>query len=198
MTPVLDKLLAEVAALWPWEALAVALAVAYLALAIRESLWCWVAGAASSAIYLALFYRAALYMESVLQLFYIGIAAYGWLHWARPALQLPVITWRPAQHARALGLMAVLGGANGALLAAFTPAALPYLDALIAWGSVVTTWMVARKVLENWVYWFVIDGLSVYIYMRRGLWLTSGLFVVYLVMIVSGYRAWRRHVQTAP
>ena len=102
-------------------------------------------------------------------------------------------TWQPRQHAIALAVIAVLTAVTGALLAAFTPAALPYLDSFTAWSSVITTWMVARKVLENWLYWFVIDGLSVYIYMRRGLWLTAGLFVLYLVLIVVGYRAWRKH-----
>jgi nicotinamide mononucleotide transporter len=194
----LDSWAAQVAALWPWEAVAVVLAVAYLVLAIRESVWCWAAGMASSAVYLGLFFDAGLYMESALQLFYIGISIYGWMHWSRPAAALPVVTWTLARHASLLGLIAVLAVLNGALLAAFTPAALPYLDSLIAWGSVITTWMVARKVLENWLYWFIIDSLSAYIYARRGLWLTAGLFACYLPLIVIGYRAWRRPLRLTP
>lgn len=190
-----DELTAAAAALSPWEAAAVALAIAYLVLAIRESAWCWAAGIASSAIYLVLFFHASLYMESVLQLFYGGVSVYGWAHWSRAAAELPVVTWSPRRHALALGLIALLALANGALLSAYTPAALPYLDSLTAWGSVVTTWMVARKVLENWIYWFVIDGLSAGIYASRGLWLTAALFVAYLVLIVIGYRAWRRHLR---
>jgi len=198
-----------VLALWPWEALAVVLALGYLVLAIREHPACWPAGIGSSAIYLALFYRQSLYMEAVLQLFYIAIALYGWRYWlsgragaaqsGRKRIEVsaaPAITsWRVSEHAAALALTGVLAAVNGALLAAFTPAALPWLDALVAWGSVVATWMVARKVLENWLYWFVIDALCVYIYARRGLWLTAGLFIVYLAMIVVGYRTWRAQLQ---
>jgi nicotinamide mononucleotide transporter len=204
--PSLDRLLADVAALWPWEGLAVALAIAYLALAIRESPWCWPAGIASSAIYGALFFDARLYMEAVLQLFYIAIAVYGWRRWVGGATfgtgeaaraTTAIVTWSARQHAAALATIAALAAANGLLLAAFTPAALPYLDALVAWSSVVTTWMVARKVLENWLYWFAIDALCVWIYARRGLWLTAGLFVAYLAMIVVGFRAWRARLAAA-
>jgi nicotinamide mononucleotide transporter len=202
LLPSLDRLLAELAALWPWEAIAVVLAIAYLVLAIRESVWCWPAGLASTLIYLALFYHSRLYAESVLQIFYVAVSVYGWRQWAGSSgsgfsrdvgAEAPptVHTWQPRQHAIALAVIAALTAITGALLAAFTPAALPYLDSFTAWSSVITTWMVARKVLENWLYWFVIDGLSVYIYMRRGLWLTAGLFVLYLVLIVVGYRAWR-------
>ena len=220
MLPSLDNLAAELAALWPWEAIAVALAIAYLVLAIRENVWCWPAGIASTLIYLALFYRSRLYAESVLQFFYIGVSVYGWQKWSQPAIKIgtrvpptgkalsveehpvggaqapmAVTTWQPRQHAAALASIAALSAVSGALLAAFTLAAFHYLDSFTAWGSVITTWMVARKVLENWIYWFVIDSLSVYIYMRRGLWLTAGLFVLYLVLIVIGYRSWRRHLR---
>ena len=186
---------AQVLALWPWEALAVALALAYLVLAIREHAGCWPAGIASTAIYLALFFRARLYAEAALQVFYIAISVYGWLRWARPARQPPVVRWSLARHARALALIVALAAANGAALATFTPAALPYLDALVAWASVVTTWMVARKVLENWLYWFVIDAVSIGIYASRGLWLTAALFVLYLVLIVRGYARWRQRLE---
>ena len=108
---------------------------------------------------------------------------------------LAITTWTAREHVLALVTIAALGIANGALLAAYTPAALPYLDSLIAWGSVVTTWMVARKVLENWIYWFLIDAVSAGVYMSRGLWLRSGLFLAYLVLIVIGYRTWRAQLR---
>lgn len=176
----------------PWEILAVALALAYLALAIRASVWCWPAGLASTAIYLAIFYSARLYAETVLQVFYLAVSVYGWWHWARPARELPVVRWRARAHLQALAVIALASLVHGALLAGWTQAALPWLDAVIAWGSVVTTWMVARKVLENWLYWFVIDALAIAVYIDRGLWLTAALFAVYLVMIVFGYAAWHR------
>ncbi|MCP4000172.1 MAG: nicotinamide mononucleotide transporter [Gammaproteobacteria bacterium] len=176
------------------EAVAVLLAIAYLLLAIRQNIWCWPAAIAGSGIYVVLMYRAGLYMESALQLFYIAMAVYGWLCW-RPGQQqahsLPVTSWPLAFHALSLGIIAVLTMSSGYLLTSYTSAALPYLDSFTTWGAIVTTWMVARKVLQNWQYWFVIDSVSVYLYSSRGLPLTALLFCVYLVLIIFGYRAWR-------
>lgn len=181
----------------PWEVAAVFLAVVYLMLAIREQPACWPAAILSSLIYLALFGGQQLYMESALQIFYVAMAGYGWWAW-RPAAEgdaLVVHTWPWRWHVVALLLVAVLSVASGALLAWKTSAALPYLDSFITWGSLLATWMVARKVLENWLYWFVIDSLSLGVFLNRGLYLTAALFALYLVLIVIGYRTWRSRVR---
>ena len=98
----------------------------------------------------------------------------------------------------ALAGVLALSAVSGAWLTASTAAALPYLDSFIAWGSILTTWMVARKILENWLYWFVIDSLSIYVYLSRGLLLTAALFGVYLVLVVIGLRTWRRRLRESP
>lgn len=186
-----------VAATSPWEVAAVLLAIVYLLLAIREHPGCWPAAILSSLIYLALFARTQLYMEAALQIFYVGMAAYGWWAW-RPAAEggaLVVHRWPWRWHAGALALIGLLTLGSGWLLAAKTAAALPYIDSFIAWASLLTTWMVARKVLENWLYWFVIDSASLAVFYNRGLYLTAALFALYLVLIVIGYRTWRRSLQ---
>lgn len=183
-----------VAATSPWEVVAVLLAVVYLLLAIREHPGCWPAAMTSSLIYVALLGNERLYMEAALQVFYVGMAGYGWWAW-RPAAEggaLRVHTWPWRRHAVALLLVGVLSLATGSLLQATTAAALPHLDSLITWGSLLATWMVARKVLENWLYWFVIDSLSLGVFLNRGLYLTAALFGLYLVLIVVGYRRWRQ------
>ncbi len=185
---------AALQALSAWEALAVVLAVAYLLLAIRQNALCWPAALASAAIYLVLMFQSRLYMQSVLQVFYMAMAVYGWWHWRHggDGGELPVRRWRLADHAMPLALIALPGLGVGWVLAQYSDAAFPYLDALAACGAVVTTWMVARKVLQNWHYWFVIDAVSAWLYARQGLWLTAVLFVVYLFLVVVGYREWRR------
>jgi nicotinamide mononucleotide transporter len=74
----------------------------------------------------------------------------------------------------------------------YTQPAFPYLDAFLTVSAVVTTYMVARKLLENWLYWIVIDGLWIYIYWQRGLYLFVGLFALYLVLVVIGFVRWHR------
>lgn len=192
---VLEQVRDAAAAMSGWEVAAVLLAIAYLLLAVRESLWCWGAALVSTAIYLVIFMRAGLYMESGLQVFYIAMAIYGWYRWryggaARDSL--PVTTWPWRAHVVAIVAVLAAAAASGWLLTRFTAAQLPYLDSFTTWASVLTTWMVARKLLENWIYWFVIDSVSIYLYVSRSLYLTALLFAAYLVIIIFGYARWRR------
>lgn len=182
----------------PAEAAAVLLAIAYLLLAIRQNPWCWPAAIASAGLYVLIMFRAGLYMESALQFFYIAVAIYGWWHWLHGGPddgELPVGTWPLRCHLVTIAAILLLSGITGALLARYTQAAWPYLDSFTTWAAIVTTWMVAQKLLENWYYWFVIDSLSVFLYLSRGLTATALLFLLYLVLIVFGYRAWRRSMQ---
>ena len=78
------------------------------------------------------------------------------------------------------------------MLEKYTEASLPFMDSLTTWGAIITTYMVAKKVLENWIYWFVIDSISIYIFLSRDLYLTSFLFFIYLFIIVLGYKSWDR------
>lgn len=183
------------------ETAAVALAIAYLLLAMRQNIWCWAAAMGSTTIYLYVFYEARLYMESALQIFYFAMAVYGWHQWrhgGEGGQVLRVSTWNPRRHLYAIGLVLALALASGSLLARYTEAALPFADSVTTWGGVVATYMVARKILENWIYWFVIDSISIGLYLDRGLHQTAALFALYLVLIVFGYLAWRKDLQRAP
>jgi len=177
-----------------WEVLAVVLAVAYLVLAIRQIIWCWAAAAVSTLLYLYIMFEARLYMESVLQLFYLAMAGYGWYQWRQGGeggSALSVSTWPWRAHVVAVISVLLLVVISGELLTRYSNAALPFLDSLTTWGAVVATFMVTRKILENWIYWFVIDAVSIVLYLDRELYFTAALFAGYLVMIVIGYRSWR-------
>lgn len=208
-----------------WEIAAVVLALAYLLLAICRSAWCWPAAIASTSIYIFLMYAAGLYMESALQIFYLAIAFYGWRQWthARPSLaergssaptaatgfggpesqsQRPAqdrlrVTTRPLQfHVVTVVFILTASGFSGRILSVYTDAAWPYVDSFTTWGAMITTWMVARKILENWIYWFVIDGVSMVMYVNRELYYTAGLFALYLILVVVGYRAWKQSMNS--
>jgi len=195
-----DNMLTAVAAMSAWEVVAVMLAIAYLVLAIRQNIWCWSAAFTSTGIYLVLMYRAFLYMESALQVFYLVMAVYGWYQWRHgpgPNHSLPVSCRRPVWHVTAIITVLLATLISGRLLADYSTAALPYADSFTTWGAIIATYMVTRKVLENWLYWFVIDSVSIYLYINRELYLTALLFSVYLVLIVLGYLAWRKDLQEA-
>lgn len=183
------------AALLSVEGAAALLALAYLWLALRESLWCWLCALLSSALYCGIFWEARLYMETLLNAFYAVMALIGWWQWrsgasASDALQIQ--TWPWQRHALCAAAVLLLAVVNGWLLAQFTAAVWPFADALIAWGGVLTTWLVVRKVLENWLYWLLLDALAVVLYTERGLYPTALLYALYLVLVVAGYLRWRR------
>lgn len=195
LTEFLAALLDSVRAMWPWEAFAVILAIIYLLLAIRQNILCWVAAFISTAIYLALMLKVGLYMESVLQLFYMAMAVYGWHSWrtgAGATRELQVSSWPLAFNILPVLIILLATAISGFMLQRYTVAAMPYVDSFTTWGAMISTWMVARKIIQNWHYWFVVDSVSIYLYANRGLWLTVLLFALYLVLIVMGLREWRK------
>ena len=175
------------------EPAAVILAISYLLLAIKQNISCWFAAFFSSLLYFFVMYSAGLYMEAGLQIFYCVMAVYGWTQWR---VSLPdnkkflVKTWNRNQHIKAISLIILLALTSGWALEKFTNAALPFIDSLTTWGAIITTYMVAKRLLENWIYWFVIDTISVFLFYSRGLFLTSILFFVYLIIIYFGYKSW--------
>jgi nicotinamide mononucleotide transporter len=196
----LARLGAQFVAWSPLEIVAVICAVLYLLLAIRENIWCWLFAGISTAIYVWLFFVARLYMESLLNVFYFGMAVYGWSVWQRGRnddRDLPVSVWSARRHVGAVFGIVVLVVLVGTLLARYTDAAFPYIDSATTFAAIWATFLVARKVLENWWYWLAIDTVSIFIYWSRDLELTSLLFVLYVGMIPFGLVRWTRSYREA-
>ena len=191
----LDTLLAEARSWSGAEAVAVVLAVGYLLLAIRQNIWCWLCAGISTALYVYLFGAARLYMESALNVFYLAMAVYGWYSWyfgRSDDHEMPVSVWRLPIHGVAITAVVLASLASGYLLRTYTDAAYPYIDSLTTFSAVWATFLVARKVLENWWYWLAIDLTASVIYWLRDLQLTSLLFVLYVAMIPFGLVNWTR------
>ena len=177
------------------EITAVIFAILYLILAVKQNILCWIAGIISSVLYFFIMQKAGLYMEAYLQVFYVVMGIYGWSQWSASNASNPsfiVNAWSKYQHMIAISIILALSLLSGFLLERYTDAALPFLDALVSWGAVVATYMVAKKLLENWIYWFVIDATSIFLFIERGLWLSAVLFATYLVIIFFGYQSWNK------
>ena len=177
-----------------WELIAVASALIYVVLAAKENIWCWSAALVSTTIYTVIFYDVYLWMESVLQIYYIIMAIYGWYSWQysnkRSQQVLQIQTWSVAFHAKAIMFLTIISIAVGWLMASYTPTHFPYIDSATTVFSVFTTYLVAKKVLENWLYWIVINAVSVYLYIEKGLEPTAALLVLYFFMALYGYFQW--------
>lgn len=176
-----------------WELAAVVLAIAYLLLAVYERIECWYAAFFSTLIYIFLFWNVSLVMESLLNAYYLVMAVYGWTQWrgkVNDYEDVRIQRWSLQKHLIAIAIIICMTLLTGTLLGKNTGAALPYLDSFTTWAAVVTTYMVTQKVLENWIYWLIINPLSIYLYLDRGMVLTALLFVVYVIMSIIGLYTW--------
>jgi nicotinamide mononucleotide transporter len=137
-------------------------------------------------------------MEAYLQIFYVFMGFYGWNQWkigVSGSGSFLVNTWNKFQHFYAISMIFILSYISAILLRTFTDAALPFFDALVTWGSIVATYMVAKKLLENWIYWLVIDSISILLFISRDLWPTALLFGIYIIIIIFGYLAWSKKLK---
>ena len=177
------------------ETLAVFLGIGYVLLAMRESSLCWYCAFLSTALYVWIFGDVSLYMESALNVYYMAMAIYGWLQWQRGGADksgVNIIRWTARQHILGVAIILAASVTSGYLLSSNTAAKLPYLDSFTTWGSVFTTIMVAQKVLENWLYWIVINSVSIYLYIDRGLDQTAAMFFLYLGLATVGFLMWKK------
>lgn len=180
-----------------WEVVGVILGFAYLALIMRQNILGWYAAFGSTAIFSWLFWDVSLVMESGLNVYYLIMAVYGWWVWKGNEsddieVVKPIQRWSIERHIIVVSGVVLLSLATGYGLEKNTSAALPYLDSFTTWGAVVTTYMVAQKVLENWLYWLVIDTVAIYLYVDRELYLVAFQMLVYLIMVIVGWLIWQK------
>lgn len=195
----------------PWlELLAMILALAYVILAALGSIWCWPAAFASTALYTYIFYDVSLLMDSALNIYYLIMAVYGYWVWQKDIKvknqdnqpsQLTIVTWQLGIHTKICLLLTVISMGLGYFMANYTSAHFPYLDTFTTVFAIFATYLVTKKVLENWLYWIVIDAVSIYLYMAKNLMPTVVLFAIYILIATWGYFKWfsvyKRHKVTA-
>lgn len=179
---------------------AVVFSLLYVFLAARQNIWCWLFGALSAAVSVLLFILVKLYAESLLYVFYVVISLYGWWQWksGRGGADMPIVEWKWLTHVILIGVSLLGAAALYFVFSTYSDAEQPLLDALTTSFSFMTTFLVARKVLSNWIYWVVIDAFSVYLYWSRGLDIYALLMLVYTGMAVYGYIEWRKEFGRQP
>ena len=175
------------------EIVAVITAILYLILAAKENIWCWFFGFVSTAIYVYLFYDVALLSESVLNIYYMAMAVYGWYQWQNinQHQSVKIHKWKVKRHLAIVSVTLLLVYPVGSLMK-ILGASFPYLDALVALLAVVATFMTARKIFENWYYWLFVDSVSIYLFWSKQMYLTALLFVFYIVLIFFGIVSWKK------
>lgn len=187
----LRALLEGVRATHPAEWIAVATGLVYVVLIMQQRRMGWVFGGISAAILTVLAARARLPMNALLQFSYVVASVYGWLAWSRSKEAKPISRWHWRGHLIAMAGCLVVSLGLAQLLALEGTSAFPFTDSLVACVGLVATWMVARVYIENWLYWIVVDSVSVYLFFTQGLVVSSSLFLMYLGIASVGYFNWQ-------
>jgi len=175
------------------ELVAAGFGFAYILLAIRQNRACWIAGGIGTAIYAKVFLDAGLPMQAALQVVYVAMSAYGFFAWRRDqAQEAPVRHWTVARHLIALAAVGLATAVSAPLAARHAISAAPIADSLGTWASVLATWLLARRVVDNWLWWIAIDTGLAGLFASQGLLPTAGLYLAYALLAIFGWRSWRR------
>ena len=188
-TSVLEGILATSIIEW----LAVVTSVIYVILAAKRLILCWFFAFVGSCLFVYLCYIGDLYIESILQLFYVVMAVVGWITWKKASSENSNIKkWGMNNHFLNIVISGIVAFILGYIFDNYTNQANPYVDAFTTCYSLSATFMVTRKILGNWIYWIVIDVVSVYLYAQRDYNLTAVQYGLFSILAVFGYIAWRK------
>ena len=175
------------------EAIATVLGFANIVLLVRRNIWNYPFGLAMVALYADIFFGQKLYSDAVLQLFFFAIQAYGWWAWWRAGgVEHPIAVERltPAARVAWIVLIALVTALWGAAMHSYTDASYPWWDGGIAVASISAQILLARRRIENWVLWILIDVAAIPLYAIKQLYLTAILYGVFLLLSLLGLRQW--------
>ena len=178
-----------------WEVIASLLGIGYVILAARESQWCWPLAFISTLIYTILFWDGQLPMQALLNIYYMAMAIYGYMLWRQHGLlenDLLISSWSIWDQLQLILVGGLLTYAVGLYLTQSATSQSPYLDAGVTVFSVLNTWLMAKKVLQNWLYWLVIDSAAIVLYAQNGYYATVVMFSLYLILAIVGFVSWKK------
>lgn len=172
------------------------LSLIYLYLSIKQKISLWIFGFLSSAFYIVVFFDTGFYADMSLQFYYLAVSVYGWINWKQGMQQsgheLPATKTPKRLIIKLFLTSALIYSVYYFILAKFTDSTIPISDSLVGALSVIGTWMLARKLIENWLVWIVADGIATGLFFYKELYPTAILFVIYTAMAVVGYCQWRK------
>ncbi|MGB3946712.1 MAG: nicotinamide riboside transporter PnuC [Bacteroidia bacterium] len=169
-------------------------ALVYVILAAIENVWCWLFGILSSILSVYLCYTGNLFLESGLQVFYVIMGIYGWYEWLKGSEQnreLKIVSFSLLKNIPLFSIGCIIWIILGLLSSNYSTQAMPFLDGFITAFSVVATWMTAKKIIENWLYWIIIDALAIVLYASRDFYLIALLYIIYTLIALAGYFKWK-------
>jgi len=174
----------------------------YLYLSIKKNILCWLFGIIASGLYVYIFLLSGFYADMGLNVYYVFISIYGWINWSKNDKQRNGnnVGFTVNRLNKKLSLILffvflIIFAGIVFILVNYTDSQIPYWDAFTTAGSIIATWMLARKILEQWIIWIIVDLVSLGLYIYKDLYATSLLFLVYTIMAVARFIAWKKNLK---
>ncbi len=182
------------------ELLGAILGLIYIFFSISQKILTWPVGLLSSVFYIAIFFQARLYAGMGLQVYYAAMSIYGWYYWAKgknniTGEKINVRFTKPIEWMMIAAVFVVILIFIVLVLKNYTDSDVPFIDAFTTTAGIIATWMMARKLIENWIIWVFTDLISVFMYVEKQLWVTALLYLVFTTMAILGYIEWRKNLK---
>ncbi len=177
------------------------LGISYVFLSIKQNILTWLMGLLTSALYIYVFFVSKFYADMALQVYYVWVSIYGWIIWSKGKstskgkVTLPVISINKKLSVVLASISLLLWIIIYFILLKFTDSPMPLGDSFTTALSIVATWMLARKIIEHWIIWVIVDFVSLLLYIYKGLYPTSIMFVIYTGAAIWGYFEWKKEMQ---
>lgn len=181
------------------EAIAVFFGIASVFYSMREHIWVYPTGIVSTLIYVWICFEFKLYADMGINAYYFGMSIYGWYVWTHPKKNQEIlpVTWLDSRGwLYSAGLFAISYPSLVFVLGNFTDSDVPYWDSFTTASAFVGMWLMAKKKVENWIFWIITDLVSVPLYFYKGLLLTSFQFLLFTVLATMGLFAWIKSAKT--
>ena len=182
------------------ELLGAILGLIYIWFSVRQKILTWPVGLLSSVFYIVIFFQARLYAGMGLQVYYAAMSIYGWYYWAKgrnidTGEKINVSFTRPRVWMMIVAAFVVIFILIVLVLKNYTDSDVPFIDAFTTTAGIIATWMMARKLIENWIIWVFTDLISVFLYIEKQLWVTALLYLVFTTMAILGFIEWRKNLK---
>jgi nicotinamide mononucleotide transporter len=179
------------------EILATLTGILYIIFSVRASVFLWPLGLISSTLYVYVFFASKIYADMSVNLYYVAVSVYGWIHWYRKGHdaeegEMSILNLTRNQWIVSLFFTGIFYLIIAWILVRYTDSDVPYLDSFTTSASIVATWMLARKIIEHWLFWIVVDTVSAGLYIYKGLYPTVVLYIILTVFAVMGYFEWTK------
>lgn len=180
------------------EVIGVVTSLVYLYFSVKQIIWLWPFGIISSALFILIFFNSKFYADMGLQVYYLGVSIYGWIYWSRGTVDINEKSTLPVSRVNrrlsvvlvSTGIVTMLGITF--LLKSFTDSDVPWGDGFTTAGSIVATWMLARKILEHWLVWVVVDSVAAGLYFYKELYPSFILYLIFTIIALIGYNHWKK------